>query len=153
MPRRLALLFVIPALVVLSGVLSQPGVEAADDSRAEVGVMKFRTPVRVLNVILEGDYLFVHDDAKSARGEACTSIYELEAGKGGEPLISFHCIRVKREMARSFTVRTELVSTEPLLYELREIQFAGSTDAHQVPAGAHSPHATVDLVSSIREAY
>jgi hypothetical protein len=142
MLRTLALLLAIFATLILSSVPTPPQVEAADPKK-ETGVMKFRVPVRVIGIILEGDYLFVHDDAMSARGEACTSIYEL--GGGNKPLITFHCVRVQRPKANSFIVRTELVSTEPLLYELKEIQFAGSTDAHQVPSHAHVTRATIDI--------
>ncbi|HEY7784157.1 MAG TPA: hypothetical protein VIB00_05505 [Pyrinomonadaceae bacterium] len=143
MLRTLALVFGIFAALVLSGVSTPPRVEAVDYPK-ETGVMKFRAPVRVMGIVLEGDYLFVHDDAMSARGEACTAIYEL--GGANKPLTTFHCVRVQRPRANSFIVRTELVSTEPLLYELKEIQFAGSTDAHQIPSGSHLSRAMIDIV-------
>src|SRR5437588_10331421 len=92
--------------------------------------MTFTEPVRLQGVILKGEYLFVHDDAAMARGEACTFVY-----KGGSPVkenlvASFHCIPAERAKVNSFTVRTQQVAG---VEELREFQFSGDAEAHVVP--------------------
>jgi hypothetical protein len=141
---------ILPIAVVILAVLllsfsSPPRAKATGNSSKEVGVMKFRTPVRLMGLMLQGDYIFVHDDQLSAQGEACTAVYEMSAGRAGKPLITFHCTPVQREKATAFVVRMELVSTQPLMYEIREIQFAGSTEAHQVMA-SHSTRAMIDVI-------
>jgi hypothetical protein len=82
-----------------------------------------------------------------AKGEDCTAIYKLDSGKRGQPVVTFHCVPVVRDKVTSFRVRTTLVSTEPLLYELQEYQFAGSTEAHQVPSKGEA-QAKANLVGS-----
>jgi hypothetical protein len=145
MRKFLLIAVAIMAVLVLSSFSSAPTAKATGDSSKEVGVMKFRTPVQLLGVMLQGDYMFVHDDRLSAQGKACTAVYEMLAGSADKPLITFHCVPVQREKAKSFLVRMELVSTQPLMYEIREIQFAGSTEAHQVMA-SHSTRAMIDLI-------
>jgi hypothetical protein len=146
MLRILALLTVLLGMVLISGP-SRPSSYAAGASGREEGVIRFRTPVRVLGVVLQGEYLFVHDDEKMAKGEDCTAIYKLDSGKRGQPVVTFHCVPVVRDKVTSFRVRTTLVSTEPLLYELQEYQFAGSTEAHQVPSKGEA-QAKANLVGS-----
>ena len=61
----------------------------------------------------------------------CTFVYK---GVGETPdklVISFHCLPEARNKVANFTVRTDQVS--PGISEVREIQFAGSTEAHLVP--------------------
>jgi hypothetical protein len=145
MRKFLLIVVAILAMLVLSSFLSLPTAKATGDSSKEAGVMKFRTPVRLMGLMLQGDYIFVHDDQLSAQGEACTAVYEMSAGRAGKPLITFHCTPVQREKATAFVVRMELVSTQPLMYEIREIQFAGSTEAHQVMA-SHSTRAMIDVI-------
>jgi hypothetical protein len=85
-----------------------------------------------MNVVLpKGEYLFVHDDAMMARGEACTSVYSLK-GNSRKLMASFHCTPVPRTAVKSFTVRTMQV-TPSAIEEFREFQFAGSTESHLVP--------------------
>lgn len=93
--------------------------------------MKFTQPVKLMNVVLNGEYLFVHDDAAMARGEACTFVYKGVAENRDKLVVSFHCTPAERSKAASFTVRTLL--TAPGQIEVREFQFAGSTEAHLVP--------------------
>jgi hypothetical protein len=75
-----------------------------------------------------------------ARGEACTFVYSGEAEIPSQLVVSFHCTPVERAKVGSFTVRTVL--TLPGKYDLREFQFAGSTQAHLVPVlvGQHAGH-------------
>ena len=56
----------------------------AAPSGSKRAVAVFTEPVRLMGVDLnKGEYLFVHDDAAMARGEACTFVY-----KGNAPVAS-----------------------------------------------------------------
>src|SRR6516225_10924397 len=56
-------------------------------------IVNFVEPVMVKGQFLVGQVLIVHDSAKMARGEACTTFYRFDPGKGPkETLVSFHCI-------------------------------------------------------------
>lgn len=93
--------------------------------------MKFDQPVELLGVTLKGEYLFVHDDTTMARGEACTFVYKGLAELPRNLVVSFHCLPAVRGKVANFTVRTSQTSAGKA--ELREFQFAGSTEAHLVP--------------------
>ena len=97
----------------------------------ERGVVTFTQTVQLLNVTLKGQYLFVHDDAAMARGEACTYVYKGLVAEPSKLVISFHCTPQARTKATSFVVRTSLLPTG--LVDLREFQFAGSKEGHRVP--------------------
>jgi hypothetical protein len=94
-----------------------------------------------MGVTLQGQYLFVHDDAAMARGEACTYVYKGTDEKSSKLVATFHCMPDLRSKAAYFTVRTALNSLGQL--EIREFQFAGSTEAHLVPVEVHTAHVTV----------
>ena len=111
---------------------------ATDTSKKEMAVMKFHYTVTVQNVALKGEYLFVHDDEAMARGEACSYIYEGDSEVPKNLVASFHCTPMLRAKAKSFTVRTALVS--PGVFELKEYQFAGSTESHLVPGSLQAAH-------------
>jgi hypothetical protein len=113
----------------------------------EQAIVEFKTPVKLMHVILEGEYLFVHDEDKMQAGEACTYVYKSEGGIPGKLVISFHCIPVPRETVARFTARTSLVLTKPVIYELTEFQFAGSHEGHQVPTRPEAINATVDVMA------
>ena len=76
-----------------------------------------------------------------ARGEACTFVYNGVADISKNLVVSFHCAPVARAKAANFTVRSLL--TSPGRYEVREFQFAGSTEAHLVPSSQHAVHVTI----------
>ena len=83
---RLALL-VIGALLV-AGVMAAPG--RADGAKVQKAVVRFDEPVKLLGVILKGEYVIVHDDERMAKGEACTCVYAYENGQQGRLVVSFH---------------------------------------------------------------
>src|SRR5437588_1243209 len=124
------LLFVTLLGVVTLSSSSFVGSKAANAGKRQKATIQFNQPVSLQGVILKGEYLFVHDDAAMARGEACTFVY-----KGGSPVkenlvASFHCIPAERAKVNSFTVRTQQVAG---VEELREFQFSGDAEAHVVP--------------------
>lgn len=127
--KRLAT--VITALLVLTGArfVSSPGLEK--------DLVELTDKTKVAGLMLQGTYLFVHDEDKSARGEPCFSVYEYQGLRMPEPgrdkpIISFHCRPVERRMAKD-TIVTVGMSSEPGLFELRELQFANSTVGHLLP--------------------
>lgn len=136
------LLFVAIVVVFTLANSSAPTVtNAADASKKEMAVMKFDYPVTLMDVSLKGEYLFVHDDEAMARGEACSYIYKGLNETPKNLVASFHCTPAARVKANHFTVRTLIVS--PGVYELKEYQFAGSTESHLVPASQHAEHVNV----------
>lgn len=136
------LLFLGVILVFTLANSSAPTVtNAADSSKKEMAVMKFNYTVTLLDVSLKGEYLFVHDDEAMARGETCTYVYKGVSEAPKNLVASFHCIPAARAKTEYFTVRTSMVS--PGVYELKEYQFAGSTESHLVPVSQHSEHVNV----------
>ena len=124
--KKLLLASIVGALAITVGIFS---VRAnMEPKKTDSATVRFDEKVKLLNVILvKGEYRFLHDDAKMALGEDCTYVYD----RAGKLVISFHCIPVERKKAISFRIVTERVTAG--LSELREFQFAGDTEAHQVP--------------------
>jgi len=122
----LALLFGV-ALISSSSIATK----ASPEGKKHKAVMQFNQPVRLMGVVLQGEYLFVHDDGAMARGETCTFVYKGSAAIDNKLVVSFHCTPAERLKVRDFTVRLANVAG---LAELREYQFAGETEAHMVPA-------------------
>ena len=129
--KSLILLTALLCAVVLStsaGVASK----ASAPAKKQKAVTMFNDPVRLMGVTLKGEYLFVHDDAAMARGEACTFVYKGDAEIQSKLVVSFHCTPAQRLKVGSFVVRTELING---FNELKEYQFEGDTEAHMVPLG------------------
>jgi hypothetical protein len=114
------------ALVMIGVFTAQATTETKKTDRATV---QFTEPVKLLNVILKGEYLIVHDEEKMAAGQDCTYVYDAS----GKLVVSFHCIPIERTKAKGFRVLTARVGTSNGPLEMKEYQFAGSTEAHQVP--------------------
>jgi hypothetical protein len=127
--KSLLLLTALLFAVVLSS-SSAVVTRASNPAKKQKATVLFNDPVRLMGVTLKGQYLFVHDDAAMARGDACTFVYKGEAEISSKLVVSFHCTPTQRIKVGSFVVRTELVSG---FNELREYQFDGETEAHMVP--------------------
>jgi hypothetical protein len=119
-----------------------PVAGAAKDTKTQWATTKFVEPVMLMGKTLQGEYLFVHDDAAMERGDACTSVYKGNAPVADKLVIRFHCAPIGRAMARHFTVRTKVIS--PGQIEVTEFQFGGSSEGHLVPIGLEM--ANVSLV-------
>ena len=126
--KRLILTIAILGLVASSGSVMNAGkVEANGTERA---VVEFTETVKLLDVFLRGEYLVIHDDSRMAKGEACLYIYD---NSYHERLVaSFHCKPIVRSKASTFKIITTRRSWFEVP-EVLEIQFAGSTKAHQIP--------------------
>ena len=127
--KSLLLLTALLFAVVLSS-SSVVVTKASNPVKKQKATVQFNDPVRLAGVTLKGQYLFVHDDAAMARGEACTFVYKGEAEIASKLVVSFHCTPTQRVKVDSFVVRTELVAG---FNQLREYQFTGETEAHMVP--------------------
>jgi hypothetical protein len=127
MKRLLVAASMLAALVITIGVFTaQARTDARKTDRATI---QFTEPVKLLNVILKGQYLFVHDEEKMASGQDCTFVYD----SSGKLVVSFHCVPVERAKAKGFRVVSSRVGTSNGPMEMKEFQFEGSTEAHQVP--------------------
>jgi hypothetical protein len=124
MKRLLFATSILGALITIGVFAAQANTEAKKTERATI---QFNEPVKLLNVILKGEYLFVHDEDKRAKGDDCSYVYD----NAGKLVVSFHCIPAERKKVDRFQVVTRQVTND--LREIREFQFAGSTEAHQVP--------------------
>lgn len=100
-----------------------------ESNKTERATIEFTETVKLLDVFLKGEYLILHDEDKMAKGEDCTYVYDAK----GKLVVSFHCTPVERPKADRFRVVTarSVISNGPA--EIKEIQFAGSTEAHLVP--------------------
>jgi len=96
-------------------------------------IVNFTEPVQVKDQIVMGPVLIVHDDTKMSRGEACTTFYRFEKGRGPkEALVSFHCKPVQRTVAAQTTFN--LVGTVNGCKRLTEYQIGGDSEAHGIPS-------------------
>lgn len=130
-----ALLFIaLICAVALSNSWPASLANEANAVKKERAVVKFTNPVVLMGKVLEGEYLFVHDDAAMARGEACTYVYKGSAEVSDKLVVSFHCIPTVRAKVNSFTFRS--FTPSPGITELREFQFGGSSEGHGVPVKA-----------------
>lgn len=107
--------------------------------RRQWAVTYLKAPTLVGSTIVQGPVLFVHDDAKMARGEPCTSVFLFDPNKGpDEEIASFQCIPKTRKVAAYFTIRTKPNSDLGYGCILTEYQFAGDGEGHGVPLSANA---------------
>lgn len=93
--------------------------------------LKLAQPMLVNRALISGTVLIVHDDAKMARGEPCTTFYQFDPRFGRQQeLVSFHC---KPRRADKVSTTTLTTSDEPGVRRLLEYQLAGDSEAHGVP--------------------
>ena len=111
-------------MITIGAFAAHTKAEASKNDRATI---EFTQTVKLLNVVLKGEYLAVHDEALMAKGEACTYLYD----KKGKLVVSFHCTPIERPKADRFRVVTRRLDPSGLS-EVVEIQFAGTTEAHLV---------------------
>lgn len=147
--KRLFVFISVLAAVALSVMPLRTTTTAAGVRHTKSGVAEFIEPVKVLNVVLKGKYLIVHNDERMARGEECTYIYETKTGGPDKLVVSFHCTPLARQKVSGFTFRTAL-PPNATVYELREFQFAGSSEAHVVPSIPDTKPTVVSLGSLTR---
>ncbi|HXI28166.1 MAG TPA: hypothetical protein VNG89_07085 [Vicinamibacterales bacterium] len=127
---------IIVGVVVLIGVLGVGtyASRAADVAgRQQWTIVNFLDPVQVKDQIVMGPVLIVHDEAKMSQGEACTTFYRFEPGKGPkEALVSFHCQPQHKAVAAQTTL--DIVDAPAGCKRLVAYQIAGDSEAHGIPA-------------------
>lgn len=127
----------IGGLLVLSLVGARPAHAQSNDGTASQkrwAVIQITDPVKVGRQLLMGTYLVVHDEAKMARGEPCTTIYRFDPKAGPkEQVVAFMCVP-KRILAQN--TATLAVVTDPVLgiKALTGYEFAGDPEQHGVPS-------------------
>jgi hypothetical protein len=118
------------AIIAAATLVARAGTNIGSDTQWTL--VNFVEPVLVKGQFVMGKVLIVHDNAKMARGEACTTFYRFDPAAGPkEELVSFHC-NPKKTGARATTIFTT-VSSEPGCKRLVEYQIAGDTEAHGIP--------------------
>lgn len=136
--RRVLLISLIFGAMTM--IVSAPGsfAIAAAPPGKEMAVVDIPDKTTLVKATLQGKYILVHDDEKMARGEPCFYVYEYSQDAAGQPelkadklVVSFHCEPVQRGKASHIVLTYGMTSGG--LFELREIQFASSTEGHRVP--------------------
>src|SRR5690348_16338470 len=88
MRSRIILGSLFVAAVMIAGVVSQ----SVADPAVKWAAINLRDTTQIAGRFISGPVIFVHDDAKMANGQPCTSVHRYEPGKGaGEELVAFHC--------------------------------------------------------------
>ena len=131
MKRSIALLTLLLLLVITLAVPVALGEGKAP--RKEQALVEFPESVKLMGVFLKGEYLVVHDEERMARGEPCTYVYSGKVENQSKLVTSFHCLHVDRDKVDRFTVTLDPRRSAYDVLEVREIQFANSTDGHRVP--------------------
>ena len=131
MPSRIILGSLLVAAAMTIGSVAQTGA----DPTIKWAAINLRDTTMIAGTFVSGPVVFVHDDAKMANGQPCTSVHRFEAGKGvGEELVAFHCKPRWGEAPDRFT---QAVKTSPDgLRLMTEYQFAGDKEAHEIPKTA-----------------
>jgi len=134
-PRSLIGLFLAGLALAVAAVATRA--ETTSDGK-QWAIVNFPEKIVVNGRMLVGAYAVVHDDAKMARGEPCTTFYRFNAKKGpGQAAVSFHCIPAARAVAATATLTTKPAGLPWSRYgartELVEYQFAGDAEGHGVP--------------------
>lgn len=139
MMKRLLLMTLILILSATTLIVSAlPSLATAAPPGKDIEVATIPDKTKLLKATLQGKYIFVHDDSKMAKGEPCLYVYEYSEDQAGKPevkpeklVVSFHCQPIQREKVTQIVLTYGMLNPE--LFELREIQFPGSTEGHRVP--------------------
>ena len=129
--KRLLLAAMTTALLIAISNAFAPETSAQSKTK-ETAVVEITDKTQLLEAVLLGKYLFEHDDERMARGEPCMHVYNYANGKAGDLVIAFHCKPVERPKAKQLVVNVAMTKT-PDLFQLTEIQFAGTVKGHLVP--------------------
>jgi hypothetical protein len=97
-------------------------------------VVRFMKPIVIAGAIVEGTVIVEHDDARMARGEPCTTVFEADPVTHAKRRVAveFMCVPVERAVAKTFQATCKRLFTAAP-ERLVEYQFAGETEGHGVP--------------------
>jgi len=117
------------SLLAVAGMASN----GARASSRQWAIVTFPDPVMVQRNLLMGSYLVVHDDARMARGEPCTSIYRFVPGHGPQALeVEFMCKPEQRIVCDKTTLSVRRNAATGF-NEVVSYQFAGDSEVHRIP--------------------
>ena len=104
----------------------------------EMAVVDLQDKTHLGKTVLQGKYIFVHDDSRMGKDEPCFYVYEYTENETGQPearpeklVVSFHCEPVAHPKAGQIVLTYGMTTAGQ--FQLREIQFAGSTEGHRIP--------------------
>jgi hypothetical protein len=135
----------IAALFVASPLFGFAAQDQKHSANSHREVVEFTDRTAIAGVILEGKYLLVHDEEKAPQGEACFYLYKYAGGEpdqlvlSDQPLVMFHCEPVQRTLAKTTVLTLGMHVREAGLFELREVQFAGTAVGHRVVVKTPQP--------------
>ena len=129
-------------LVTLAVWLIIPAKVARSQSNGvDMAVLDFTEKTQILGVTLLGKYVFIHDAQKKAEGKECLYVYEYKgdgktplADRLGKQVLAFHCEMVGRSKSK-IDVLTLTMNKAQDMFEIKEIQFAGTDKGHRVLGG------------------
>ena len=112
------------------------GSRTAADPALKWAIVNLKDTTVIAGAFVSGPVVFVHDDAKMARGGPCTSVHEFDAKKGpGKEIVAFHCTPRWTKAPPRFTQSTVSQPDGPKV--MVEYQFAGDEEAHGIPTQSH----------------
>jgi len=112
--------------------------DKVQSDKVDMAVLEFTEKTEILGVTLFGKYVFIHDDQKKAEGKECLYVYEYTgdakaplAARLGKQVLAFHCQMIERPNSK-IDVLTLTMSKDAGIFEIKEIQFAGTDKGHRV---------------------
>ena len=125
--------YIVGSLVLLGIALA--GSRTAAQPALKWAIVNLTDATVIAGAFVSGPVVFVHDDAKMARGGPCTSVHEFDAKKGlGKEVVAFHCKPRWTKAPARFTQATAARPDGPRV--MTEYQFAGDEEAHGIPTTA-----------------
>ena len=131
MPSR----FIFGSLLVAAAITVGSVAQTGADPTIKWAAVNLRDTTMIAGTFVSGPVVFIHDDARMAAGEPCTSVHRFESGKGaGEQLVAFHCKPRRAKAPQQFTQQVRTSADGPRI--MTEYQFAGDGEAHEIPKTA-----------------
>ncbi|MFL6216933.1 MAG: hypothetical protein ACJ74J_23825 [Blastocatellia bacterium] len=137
--KRMTLIVSICAAVVLMGT-ALVRLTVAQTPKKERAVVDLSDKTKMIKEILQGKYIFVHDEEATAKGQPCFYVYKYSQDAAGKPeikpenlVLSFNCQHLERNTAPQMVITYTMVPGNSDLFEIKEVQFAGSPAVHRLP--------------------
>ncbi len=127
------LIYALLASALVAAVVVVVSANDKETVKKESAVVEFTNTVKLGGVLLRGQYLIVHDEERMANGEACTYVYSGKKEIADKLVTSFHCIHMDRARTEKLKISFVNYGKAYEVPEIKEIQFAGSSDGHRVP--------------------
>src|SRR5262245_28014319 len=110
----------------------------AQSDGVALAIMEFTEKTQLMGVTLLGKNVFINDAQKKAKGKECLYVYEYKgdgktplATRLGKQVLAFHCQMVERSKSK-IDVLTLTMNKQQDMFEIKEIQFAGTDKGHRV---------------------